>query len=115
MTAAEIDDQLNEATLAFTLGEHDRAVTLLGEITSVAADNFDAWHALAEVQFDARKLKDALRAGEQAAALKPDDIHAQTTLSRICMEMGDKDRAEAHGARARMLGWREQLQEEPEK
>jgi hypothetical protein len=38
-------------------------------------------------------------------------VHIHTSLSRIWMELGNKDEAEKHGARARVLGWREQLRE----
>ena len=55
----------------------------------------------------------ALEAGKIAVGIKEDDVHIHTTLSRIWMELGDKEEAEKHGARARVLGWKEQLKEPP--
>ena len=70
-----------------------------------------AWHAMAEIHFDKGDYNKALEAGSIALGLKEDDVHLHTTLSRIWMELGDKEEAEKHGARARVLGWREQLRE----
>jgi len=34
-------------------------------------------------------------------------------LSRIWVEKGDKEKAEHHGAQARMLGWKDEIQNPP--
>jgi Flp pilus assembly protein TadD len=60
-------------------------------------------------------LPQALAAGLKARELNPNDIHINTSLSRIYMEMGDKPQAEHFGAQARMLGWKEDLKQPPGK
>ena len=80
---------------------------------SSAPDSFEAWHALAEVNFSARKLDAALAAGERAHALRPSDLFINTTLSRIWMERGDKARAEHFGAQAKIADWKDQLKNPP--
>ena len=60
-----------------------------------------------------RRFDEALIAANEAHALRPDDLFINTTLSRIWMEKGDKATAEKFGARAKVLGWKDQLKEPP--
>lgn len=109
----DVTDLVEEATFDFAVGETAAALAKLRRATAAAPGSFAAWHALAEVCFSERLLDEALAAAEKAAEITPDDIHIHTSLSRIWMERGDKTRAESHGAKARMLGWKEQLKEPP--
>ena len=109
MTADELQTLIEDATADYSLGEADIALEKLTRATRTAPESFEAWHALAEVNFSLRRLDDALTAGEQAHALRPDDLFINTTLSRIWMERGDKARAEHYGAQAKIGGWKEQL------
>ncbi len=102
---------VEEATFDFTMGDCDVAVEKLKRAIEAKPDSFEAWHALAEVQFSERKFDEALEAAEQAHKLKPDDVHINTSLSRIWMEKGDKKQAEHFGAQARILGWKDQLKQ----
>jgi cytochrome c-type biogenesis protein CcmH/NrfG len=110
----EIKTLVEDATLDFALGENDAALEKLQQATQAQPTSFEAWHALTEIYFSMRELDAALHAGERALALNPDDIHIHTSLSRIHMERGDKATAEKHGAQARMLGWKQELQGQPE-
>ncbi len=110
-TAKEIVD---EATFEVTIGNHTEALELLKRAISLDNDCFDAWLAKTEVHFDLRDLDEALSAGETALKLKPEDVHIQTSLSRIWMERGDKDKAEHYGAQARLKGWKVELQSDSE-
>lgn len=109
----ELQTAVEDATLDFTLGESSLAIEKLTRAVSVRPDSFAAWHALAEVHFSLRNYDDALSAAETASSLEPDDLHINTSLSRIWMEKGDKTRAEEFGAKARMLGWKDELKERP--
>lgn len=100
---------IDDATFDFTMGDIDAALSKLGRATSAVPGSFEAWHATAEVLFNARRFDEALAAAEKAHALRPGDIFINTSLSRIWMERGDKARAEHFGAQARILGWKEQL------
>jgi tetratricopeptide (TPR) repeat protein len=99
------------AAFDFAVGDEAGALARLAEAVIVDAACFEAWLAKAEVHFALRQLDEALAAGERAAALRPRDVHAQTSLSRIWMERGDKSKAEQHGAQARVLGWGDQLKQ----
>lgn len=104
---------VDEATFEFTMGDPAAALEKLDAAIKQDPACFAAWHAMAEIQFDQQAYEKALEAGKIAVGIKEDDVHIHTTLSRIWMELGDKDEAEKHGARARLLGWKEQLKEPP--
>lgn len=110
MSPADLQTLIEDATFDYTMGEHEAALEKLRRATSQAPASFEAWHALSEVSFYLRRLDDALRAAEEALKLRPDDLFINTTLSRIWMEKGDKAAAEKFGARAKVLGWKDQLQ-----
>ena len=113
MTADELQNLIEDATADYALGETDAALAKLATATTTAPDSFEAWHALAEVNFSVRRLDAALVAGERALALQPADLFINTTLSRIWMERGDKARAEHFGAQAKIQSWKEQLKSPP--
>lgn len=117
MTNDDLQSLIEDATADFSMGESDAALSKLAQATSFAPDSFEAWHALAEVNFSLRRLDAALGAAERAHQLRPDDLFINTTLSRIWMERGDKARAEHFGAQAKIQSWKDQLKnpEAPEK
>ena len=109
MTADELQTLIEDATADYALGETDLALEKLARATAAAPASFEAWHALAEVNFSLRRLDPALAAAERAHALQPRDLFINTTLSRIWMERGDKPKAEHFGAQAKIQSWKEQL------
>ena len=109
MTDDELQTLIEDATADYALGDSDTALAKLARATAAAPESFEAWHALAEVNFSLRRLDAALTAGERAHALQPQDLFINTTLSRIWMERGDKARAEHFGAQAKIGGWKDQL------
>ncbi len=111
MTEDELQNLIEDATADYALGETDAALAKLTRASSTAPQSFEAWHALAEVNFSIRQLDAALAAGDRAHALRPTDLFINTTLSRIWMERGDKARAEHYGAQAKIQSWREQLKD----
>jgi len=109
VTSDELQTLIEDATADYALGESDAALAMLARATAAAPESFEAWHALAEVNFSLRRLDAALAAGERALALRPSDLFINTTLSRIWMERGDKARAEHFGAQAKIASWKDQL------
>lgn len=114
MTDDELQTLIEDATADYACGDGESALAKLGQATATAPESFEAWHALAEVNFSLRRLPEALQAADRAHALRPTDLFINTTLSRIWMESGDKAKAEHYGAQAKIGSWREQLQN-PEK
>lgn len=109
MTADEIQHLIEDATFDYTMGDNEAALAKLGRATAAAPASFEAWHALAEVNFNLRRFDAALAAAESAHALQPGDLFINTTLSRIWMEKGDKPKAEHFGAQAKIQTWKDQL------
>ena len=109
MTADELQTLIEDATADYALGDPGAALEKLHRATTAAPDAFEAWHALAEVNFSLRRLDEALGAAERAHALRQHDLFINTTLSRIWMERGDKTRAEHFGAQAKIGSWRDEL------
>jgi len=102
---------VEEASFDYTMGDNDAALAKLRNAVEQNPDSFAAWHAMTEVYFSMREFREALKAAEQAFRIDSSDLHINTSLSRIHMELGDKPTAEHFGAQARMLGWKQQLQE----
>ncbi len=109
MTPDDLQTLIEDATADFALGETATAIDKLTRATAAEPTSFEAWHALAEVNFSVRQLDAALAAAEKAHALRPVDLFINTTLSRIWMERGDKAKAEHFGAQAKIQSWKEQL------
>ncbi len=107
---SNIQQLIEDATFEFTLSNNDEAIRLLNEATQLDPNNFDAWHALTEVYYSQQSYDKALECAEKAHAIQPNDIHINTSLSRIWVERGDKQKAEHFGAQVRILGWKEQIQ-----
>jgi cytochrome c-type biogenesis protein CcmH/NrfG len=109
MTESELQNLVDDATFDYSVGDGETALAKLARATAAAPESFEAWHALAEVNFSLHRFDDALAAAERAHTLRPDDLFINTTLSRIWMERGDKARAEHFGAQAKIQGWKDQL------
>ncbi len=109
VTSDELQTLIEDATADYAVGESETALEKLARATAAAPESFEAWHALAEVNFSLRKLDAALAAAERAHTIRPGDLFINTTLSRIWMERGDKPRAEHFGAQAKIQSWKEQL------
>lgn len=107
----DVTDLVEDATFDYTMGDNAAALTKLRQAVELNPDSFAAWHAMTEVHFSMREFREALKAAEQAYRIDSSDLHINTSLSRIHMELGDKPTAEHFGAQARMLGWKQQLQE----
>ncbi len=113
MTAAELQNLIEEATFDYTMGDQADARDKISRATAAAPDSFAAWHASAEIHLNMRDFDKALRAAEKAHALNSEDVCINTTLSRIWVQKGNKEQAEKFGAQAKMLGWKDQLKTPP--
>jgi tetratricopeptide (TPR) repeat protein len=69
----------------------------------------DAMHGLARALQDAERFDEAIEVAQRIAAQDPDDVLAHTSLSILYQKKGMIEEAEAEGAKARILGWKQQL------
>lgn len=84
---------------------------------SVAADGSftEAMHGLARVLQDMARYDEAIAVARRITAIDPDDVLARTSLSVCYQKKGMIAEAEAEGAQARVLGWKQQLKASPGK
>jgi tetratricopeptide (TPR) repeat protein len=90
-------------------GKLDSAVAAYQE--SIAADPTftEAMHGLARALQDLQRYDEAIAAAQKITEIDPDDVLAHTSLSVLYMKKGMILEAEAEGAKARVLGWKQQL------
>jgi Flp pilus assembly protein TadD len=79
---------------------------------SVATDpSFtEAMHGLARALQNLNRFDEAIAVAQRIAELDPEDVLAHTSLSVLYQSKGMITEAEAEGAKARVLGWKQQLQ-----
>ena len=106
--------EIDDAILAFTLGETAEALRILSQLTEIQPESIDVWRALAEVQLSIGKTHEAERACLKALEINSEDLTSTVSLARILVKKGDKDGAEEASAKARVLGWKEELAQENE-
>jgi len=78
---------------------------------SLAADPgfTEAMHGLARALQDLQRYDEAIATAQKIAELDPDDVLAHTSLSVLYQKKGMIPEAEAEAAKARVLGWKQQL------
>ena len=90
-------------------GQLDKAVQLY-EQSLVADPTFtEAMHGLARALQDLQRYDQAIEVAKKIAEIDPDDVLAHTSLSVLYQKKGMIAEAEAEGAKARVLGWKQQL------
>lgn len=71
----------------------------------------DALHGLARALQDLARYDEAIAAAQQLVELDADDVLAHTSLSILYQHKGMIAEAEAESAKAKILGWKQQLKE----
>jgi tetratricopeptide (TPR) repeat protein len=69
----------------------------------------EAMHGLARALRDLERYDEAIAVAQRIAEIDPDDVLAHTSLSVLYQKKGMIAEAEAEGAKARVLGWKQQL------
>ena len=95
------------------MGDSDTAIAKLKLALELDGQCFDAWLALAEVHLSNKSLDEALEAAQKAHEINPDDLHINTSLSRIWVERGSIEKAEHFAAQVRMISWKKELKGDP--
>jgi Flp pilus assembly protein TadD len=97
-------DRVTEGDHAGALAEYEK---------SVAADPTftEAMHGQARALQNLGRFDEAIAVAQRIAELDPDDVLAHTSLSVLYQLKGMIPEAEAEGAKARVLGWKQQLKQ----
>lgn len=90
-------------------GHLEKAVEAYQQAVSVDPTFTEAMHGLARALQDLQRYDEAIQVAQRIAEIDPDDVLAHTSLSVLYMKKGMIPEAEAEGAKARVLGWKQQL------
>jgi tetratricopeptide (TPR) repeat protein len=101
-------DLFGEGKLDEAIAEYEKALALDPKFA-------DALHGLAQAYYAKVDFDKAITAAERILALDPGDILAWTTISRAYQRKGMVPEAEHAGNKARVLGWKKQLQDQKAK
>jgi tetratricopeptide (TPR) repeat protein len=90
-------------------GKLEQAVAAYRESLTVDPTFTEAMHGMARALQDLQRYDEAIEVANKIAELDPDDVLAHTSLSVLYQKKGMIPEAEAEGAKARVLGWKQQL------
>lgn len=93
--------------------KHAEAIAEYRAALELEPDWTDGLHALSMAQMHAGQLDEAIETGKRIVELDKNDAFAHTSLSMFYMRKGLIDEAEAEGAKARMISWKEELKSNP--
>jgi tetratricopeptide (TPR) repeat protein len=90
-------------------GQLENAVARYRESLGADPTFTEAMHGLARALQDLERYDEAIEAAKKISEVDPDDVLAHTSLSVLYQKKGMIPEAEAEGAKARVLGWKQQL------
>jgi tetratricopeptide (TPR) repeat protein len=90
-------------------GRLERAVDAYREALAADPSFTEPMHGLVRALQDLQRYDEAIEVAKKIAEVDPDDVLAHTSLSVLYMKKGMIPEAEAEGAKARVLGWKQQL------
>ncbi|HXC41979.1 MAG TPA: tetratricopeptide repeat protein [Candidatus Dormibacteraeota bacterium] len=90
-------------------GKLEEAVAAYRDSIAVDPTFTEAMHGLARALQDLQRYDEAITVAQQITVLDADDVLAHTSLSVLYQKKGMIPEAEAEGAKARVLGWKQQL------
>ena len=90
-------------------GQLQEAVAAYQQSIAADATFTEAMHGLARALQDLDRYDEAIAIAQRIAEIDPEDVLAHTSLSVIYQKKGMIAEAEAEAAKARVLGWKQQL------
>ena len=98
----------------FGQGKHEEAIGCYEKALALKPDWTDCMHAVAMALSDLGRHDEAIEVGLRIVELDADDPFAHTSLSMFYQRKGLIDEAEAEGAKARLVSWRQELKTNPD-
>jgi tetratricopeptide (TPR) repeat protein len=108
-TRQKAEDHYYTALDLMADGQLDEAVAEYQRSISADPTFTEAMHGLARVLQDLERYDEAIAVAQKIAEIDADDVLAHTSLSVLYQKKGMIAEAEAEGAKARVLGWKQQL------
>lgn len=96
----------------FAEGRYQDAIEEYRQALAIDPNLSDAMHGLARVLQDVERYDEAIDVARKITQLNPDDVLAHTSLSILFQKKGMINEAEAEANKARILGWKKQLQQQ---
>ena len=90
-------------------GEQERALVEYQQSLAADPSFTEAMHGMARTLQNLSRLDEAIAVAQRISELDADDVLAHTSLSVLYQKKGMIPEAEAEGAKARVLGWKQQL------
>lgn len=103
------DPRFRAALMAKRRGKVDEARSMLEQMIAEDPDHADALEVLGMLLSEDGQLDRAIELTTKLVGLAPESIMAHANLSRFYMLQGDKETAEEWQAKARVLGWKEEV------
>jgi tetratricopeptide (TPR) repeat protein len=103
---ASLQDQYDDAMFDFSMGDFGACIAKLESILAEDSQHFDAQLSLGMAFCRLGDFDRAIAEGHKAEKLNPQDQLVHTNLSVFYMKAGDKATAEHHGLKARVAGWK---------
>ena len=103
------EDQYYAALDLMADGKLEEAVAAYRDSLATDPTFTEAMHGLARALQDLQRYDEAIVVAQKITELDPDDVLAHTSLSVLYQKKGMIPEAEAEGAKARVLGWKQQL------
>ena len=110
---ATADELYDQGLTFYGEGKHEDADRVLKEAVALDPEHAEALRALGMNYFHMERFDEAIEVGKKLVEQLPEDILARTSLSMYYQKKGMIEEAEAEGAQARILGWKEQLKNNP--
>ncbi len=108
-TQATVDELFDAALDRMQSADAAGAVERFERIVSLDPKHSEARHGLVRALEDAGRIEDALDAVFKLIADDPEDVLAMTRLSMLYQHKGMVPEAEAAAAKAKILGWKQEL------
>ena len=109
------EDHYYEGVDLFGEGRLDEAILAYQKALELDPTYTDALHGLAQAYYAKEDFDNCIAVSRRILELDPEDILAYTSLSRAYQRKGMVPEAEEAGNKARILGWKKELQEQKEK
>ena len=101
-------DLFGEGILAEAVAAYQKALELNPRFS-------DALHGLAQAYYAQEDFDNCIATAQRILEIDPDDVLAYTSISRAYQCKGMVPEAEEAGNKARVLGWKKQIQEQKAK
>ena len=108
----QAEDHYYAALDHFADGKNEDAVEEYRQALAIDPTFTDAMHGLARVLQELERYDEAIDVARKISELNSEDILAHTSLSILYQKKGMIAEAEAEANKARVLGWKKQLQEQ---